>query len=200
MTVVRLPDGGLLLHSPIPFDDALDAALAPLGPVKHLVAPNKVHHLFVRSWLDRHPAATLHGAAGLPEKRRDLPFSGTLDDQALPAWQGSIDQTVIRGAPWLNEVVFFHRPSRTLILTDLLFNVRSPANLPTALVLRMMGTHKRLARSRVWLLISRDRAALRASVERILAWDFDRVSVAHGDPLGPGARPAVAAALAPFRE
>jgi hypothetical protein len=43
-------------------------------------------------------------------------------------------------------------------------------------------------------LLVRDRAAARRSLERILAWDFERVVVAHGAVLESGGREALRAA------
>jgi hypothetical protein len=196
MTVVRLPGGELLLHSPVPPDDELLAEVAHLGPVAHIVAPSLLHHLFVRAWMDRSPGARLWVAPGLAGKRHDLPAHEPLGEQAPEAWRGVIDQLPIRGQPRMNEVAFLHRPSRTLIVSDLVFNVGRPRTLPTELVLRLMGTHGGLASSRLWRSYTRDRAAVRASIERLLAWDFDRVLMGHGDAFGPGARPAMALALA----
>lgn len=58
MTIVRLADGGMWLHSPIAARDELVAAVEALGPIRHIVAPNKFHHLFVGEWLERFPYAT----------------------------------------------------------------------------------------------------------------------------------------------
>jgi len=182
MTIIRLPDGDLLLHSPIPIDDALAAELSALGPVAHVVAPSLLHHLFVPQALERYPQALLIAAPGLAEKRAELPVADVLSDEPPPAWEGVIDQVVIRGAPRLNEVAMLHRPSRTLIVSDLVFNVQHPQGLGTALALRMMGTHKRLRQSRAWHLYARDRAQVRESVEKVLSWEFDRVLPGHGDP------------------
>jgi hypothetical protein len=195
MTVVRLPGGDLLLHSPVPIDDALAAELAPLGRVAHLVAPSLFHHLFLPRTLERYPQALLSAAPGLAEKRPELPVADVLSDEAPEAWKGVFEQIVIRGAPQMNEVAFLHRPSRTLIVTDLVFNVRQPENLVTGLVLRMMGTHKRLRQSRLWHRYMKDRAQVRQSVERVLAWDFDRVVPGHGEVEEGNARAAMAEAM-----
>ena len=79
-------------------------------------------------------------------------------------------------------MVFLHRPSRSLLVTDLLFNMTAPDNWMTGLALRLMGTYKRLGPSRLlrWRL-TKDRRALKAGVERMLAWDFVRVIPGHGD-------------------
>ena len=120
MAVARLADGGLWVWSPIALDDALAAELDAIGPVRHLVAPNKLHHLALPEWVARYPEARLHGAPGLARKRRDLAFHTELGDAPDPAWVEQIDQVVFRGSRFLEEVVFFPRPSRTALVTDLL--------------------------------------------------------------------------------
>ena len=47
MTVVRLADGGLWVCSPIALSPPLAEAVNVIGPVRHLVSPNKIHHLFL---------------------------------------------------------------------------------------------------------------------------------------------------------
>jgi glyoxylase-like metal-dependent hydrolase (beta-lactamase superfamily II) len=182
MNVVRLGDGALLVHSPTPVDDGLAAEIAALGQVAFIVAPNCYHHLHVAPFLTRFPGAKLFGPPGLAAKRPDLALAGTLDDGAAAPWAGTLDQIALGGAPKLNEVVFLHRPSRSLLVTDLLFNMTAPDNWMTGLALRLMGTYKRLGPSRLlrWRL-TKDRRALKADVERMLAWDFARVLPGHGD-------------------
>lgn len=179
MTVIRLRDGALLLHAPTEIDDALGAALDALGPVRHVVAPNSLHHLFVAPCLRRYPQAALYLAPGLPGKRPDLRAAGVLG-AAAPPWDGELDTLTIEGAPKLREVVFFHRASRTLLVTDLLFNMTDPATASTGLLLRLMGTYRRLAVSRIWRMYTKDRQAQRPTLEALLAWPFERIIPAHG--------------------
>jgi type IV secretory pathway TrbD component len=149
MTVVRLDDGGLLLHSPVPVDDALAAEIDALGTVAHLVGPNLFHHLHLRGAAARWPDARLWGAPGLPEKRGNLRFSGTVDAPDLP-WRAALRPTVLQGCPRLNETVFLHAASGTLLCTDLVFHIQRWPNFATSLVLWMTGTRGRLAMSRSW--------------------------------------------------
>ena len=199
MTVIRLRDGALLLHAPTEIDDALGAALDALGPVRHVVAPNSFHHLFVAPCLRRYPGAALYLAPGLPRKRPDLQAAGVLGGDSLP-WSSELDTLTIEGAPKLREVAFFHRASRSLLVTDLLFNMTHPATATTGLVLRMMGTYRRLAVSRMWRFYTKDVNAQRPTLEALLAWPFERIIPAHGTvydgaaPLLP-AREAVRAAF-----
>ncbi len=181
--------GGLVLLSPLPFRDTgfVDA----LGPVRHIVAPSKYHYLSAQEARERWPGAKLWAAPGLAEKRPDLrPDAVLADGAALP----DLDCHVVGGIPALNEVVFRHRPSRTVILFDLFFNITS-TNLMTRSYLRITRAYRRPASSLLLRYFVNDRAALRASVDRVLAWDFDRVVVAHGDNILAGGKRAFASAM-----
>jgi hypothetical protein len=180
MTVIRLADGGLWLHSPVTPDAELVDALAALGPVRHLVAPNKVHHLYFAAAAAAFPDARRWGAPGLARKRRDLAFDEVLGDAAPAAWADELDQLRLEGAPYAEEIVFHHRATRTLIATDLVFNIRESDSLVTRLFLRAGGVHGRFGPTRMFRSLIRDRAAARRSIDRMLAWDFDRVVMSHG--------------------
>ena len=180
-TVARLRDGGLWVHSPVALDPALRAAVHALGPVRFVVAPNLFHHRFVGAWGDAHPDARLHAAPGLPEKRRDLAFHALLGDAPPAEWAADLDQVLVRGAPIANEVVFLHRASGTLILTDLAFHLDAGCPFRTRLAARLLGVYGRLGPT--WIarhLLFADRRAARRAFDRIRSWDFDRVVVAHG--------------------
>ncbi len=188
MTVVRLPGPKLLLHSPIAASDELVREVKALGPVAYLVAPNRFHHLFVGDWQRACPDAAIYAAPGLDAKRADLAIAGELSDEPEPGWKGVLDQVLLDGFPLVNEVVFFHRSSATLIATDLAFNVGSNSPRLTRLAFRLAGSYGRLAPTLVERLFVRDRAAFRHSLERILEWPFERVVVAHGEVSEQGGR------------
>jgi hypothetical protein len=197
MTVIRLPSGQVLIHNPVALDDELVADIASVGPVAELAAPNLAHHLFLGPAAKRFPTAAARGPRGLAAKKPDVSFAGELGDEPPAAYEGALETIALAGAPGLGEVVFFHRPSRTLLVTDLVFNVQRPANVATACLLTLTGTRGRLAKSRVWRFLTKDRAALSASIARVLAWDFTRVLMAHGDPLVDDAHAAMARVLRP---
>ncbi|MFO0633029.1 MAG: DUF4336 domain-containing protein [Nannocystaceae bacterium] len=180
MAAVALERGGLWLHSPIAADAALLDAVAAKGDVRFVVAPNQLHHLFVQPWLERFAGAQLWGAAGLEHKRSELTFTG-FHGTAQDPWHDEIESIRIDGAPKLAETVFFHRRSRTLIVTDLVFNLRTAEGWLAPLLLRMMGVHGKLAQSRAWRFGVKDRAAAAASARRVLAMSPRRLVVAHGD-------------------
>src|SRR5262245_39902746 len=102
MTVIRLPGGRLLLHSPVALDDALRAALDSLGRVSYVVAPNRVHHLYAGDVAKSYPEARLWVAPGLERKRPDLAFVALLGDEAPEEWREQVRQTFFRGRPYEN--------------------------------------------------------------------------------------------------
>jgi hypothetical protein len=188
MTVLRLPGSQLFIHSPIPPTDQLLEDVRALGTVAYLVAPNRFHHLSAGEWLEAFPEASLYVAPGLEKKRPDLKIAGVLTDEAESGWADAIDQVLVDGFPLMNEVAFFHRPSATLIATDLVFNVCSSSPPLTRLFFRMSRAYGRLSPTLVERLFVRDRPAFRGSLERILEWPFERVVVAHGEVSEKGGR------------
>jgi hypothetical protein len=192
MTVIGLADGSLFVHSPIHLDDDIRAALDRIGPVRHVVAPNRYHHLYAADYHRNYPGAKLFAAPGLETKRRDLHFDAILSDEAPAAWQGQIDQLVFRGFAPLNETVFFHRPSRTVLFTDLLFNMTHADSAWTRVVMSLDGGFGGPGVARTFKLLMRMRKrTVLASVARILRWNFDRMILAHGDIIERGAKTAL---------
>jgi hypothetical protein len=180
-TVARLRDGSLWLHSPIPIDEATAQQLEALGPVRHLVSPCLFHHLSLGHAKARFPQARIYAPPGLAQKRPDLVIDEELGHRVPAAWEADLDVVWLQGAPKVNEFEFFHRPSRTLVVTDLLFHNTAPKNARTAFVLWLVGALRRLAPSRSWRLFAQDKALLAASLQRVLAWPIERLIVGHGD-------------------
>jgi hypothetical protein len=119
MAVVRLADGGLWLWSPVEKTAVIEQAVRALGPVEHIVSPNKLHYLFLAEWQAAFPRAKLWGTAETIAKCADVRFSGALADSPPPAWRGQIDQFYFTNSAFLDELIFFHRGSRTAIIADL---------------------------------------------------------------------------------
>ncbi len=180
MTVARLTDGTLWVHSPVAYSAAVAAALASHGAVAHIIAPNGMHDTYLEGWFAAYPKARFHGARGFATFRPDLKFTGTLGDASDAAWADVFDQHVLRGMPRLNEVAFLHRPSRTLILTDLVFNLGPDMPFLSRMLLKLNGCDCKFAASRLMKSVIKDRAALRASLDHVLAWDFDGIVLSHG--------------------
>jgi hypothetical protein len=191
MTVIRLASERRLLHSPVFLDAGLRAELDSLGRVRYAVAPNRVHHVHAGEVANVYPEARLWVAPGLERKRPDLVFAAVLGDEPPGEWRQEVQQTFFRGRPPENEVVFFRRASRTLVLCDLAFNFGPRAAGPTRLLMKLLRSYGRFGPSELDPLLIRDRDAARQSLERILAWDFDRVVVALGEILESGGRDAL---------
>jgi Domain of unknown function (DUF4336) len=189
MTVIRLGTGGLLLIAPCAIDAAFEAEIRELGEVTAVIAPNCFHHLYFLDALERFPAATAFLAEGVDEKLGELPANAkTLVDEPDPIWSADLEQCRIPGSPKVNEVVFYHGASRTLIVTDLFFNFDPAPKGWTGFMLRIFGAHGKLSVSRLMRTMLKDRPAIRAAIERMLAWDFDRMIVTHGQNLKTGAK------------
>ncbi len=124
MTLVRLNNGMLWVHSPSKISDKLLAEISALGEVKYLISPNKLHYLFLLDWIKQFPEAVCYAPPGLEKKRPDIEFSKALGMKPENEWQEEIDQIIFKGSPAMEEVVFFHRDSKTLILTDLIENFK----------------------------------------------------------------------------
>jgi len=184
MTIVRLPDDGLWLHSPMAPDPGLVARVKALGTVRVLVAPNTLHYWWLADWAELFPEAAVFAPQALTRTaKKRLPSHQIFDERPSSLWAGTIDQLVISGGI-LTEIVFFHRPSRTLILTDLIENfelsrVRSPW---LRALLRIGGVVDPDGKSPIDMRLSfwGHRAELRNAVRTMLAWKPERVILAHG--------------------
>lgn len=187
MTVVRLPNSALILHSPIAATDTLIAEVGALGTVAHIIAPNCFHHLHVGSWKNAFPEASIRIAPGLNKKRPDL-TADTLKDEAESAWSGTLEQLQLRGLPALNEIVFFHTESRTLIATDIAFNIGPDSPALTRAAFRIAGTYNKLSPTFLERILVRNKPEFRNSLEHVLGWPFERVIVSHGSVSESGGR------------
>lgn len=185
MSVIRLENGDLLLHSPIRYTPELAEALEAIGPIRHLVAPNVAHWTFVKAWQDAYPQATTWGVPGL-RNRRQVRHAGLRIDRDLqeapePEWAGELEQAIVPGAAGFREAVFFHTQSRTLLLVDLVQNLQ-PEKLPPLTRVAMgaaaatEGTTARYLRAVIrW---NKEEAA--AKIRRLIDLNPERVVVAHG--------------------
>jgi hypothetical protein len=196
MAVLRLGDGNLLVYSPVALTAERRAAVDALGRVAHVYAPSTYHHRWAGEWAAAFPAARVHAPEALQKGRPDLRIDRFNGSAPEPAFAGTVEELHIDGFR-LDETVLVYAPARALVVADLVHNVGRPEGAWTRLYTRAMGFYDRVALSRVirWVGFS-DRAAARASVDAVLARDFDRLVVGHGAPLAAGAKEALAAAYA----
>ena len=186
MIIARLADGGLWIYSPIALTPDVRRIVESLGAPRYLVSPNKIHHLFWAQWQAAYRDAISFYPPGLPAKRPDLVFEGPLRDRPEPGWAREIDQLIFKGSRTLEEVIFFHRRSRTLIVGDLVENF-DPDSLSRC--------HRVMARYggvlapdggtpldyRLTFLRRHDTA--RQCLQTILSWQPDTVVMCHGLPV-----------------
>lgn len=179
MTVLRLEGGELLLHSVIPHSPELQSELQALGKVRYIVAPSSMHHLFVGPWQKAFPDARTLAAKGVSEKRKDLRLDGVLEDSD-PGWGPQLSQKVIEGMPQINEVLLLHPPSKTLICTDALFYLPDRQWF-TGFYAWLSGVNRQAGQTPIFKMMIKDRTAYKASWEAIKAWDFEQISLCHGE-------------------
>lgn len=188
MTVIRLDAGGLILHSPVAYEGHLKAQLDSIGKVCAIVAPNCMHNLFLDEWINAYPEATYYQPPGI-KKIKALPLqSKIINDEAPAVWHAEVEQHIIKGLPRVNEAVFFHKNSRTLIVTDLVFNMSATDSMYETLFLRLNGAYKKFGPTRVFKTFVKDKQAFRESIERLLRWDFEAVIMSHGEMLSQGGK------------
>lgn len=179
MTVVRLSDGGLWVHSPIELGEVRPDVDA-LGDVAYIVAPNRFHHVYAGPWKEAYPEAELWGAPGLPDKRGDLDFDHVLTEDPSP-WSDDLEEMLVEGSSMLREVAFYHRASRTLITADLFINEHDPKNFISKAYYWLNGVLGKAGLSRMIKIAYDDKAAARASFRKLRDWDFERIVISHGE-------------------
>lgn len=195
MTVVRLADGSIWIESPVPVPFETLKRITEWGPVRYLVAATPRHVWRLAAWHTLFPDAQLWVPRSTPFtlKKGPLPLTGMLKDAPPGAWSRDFDQLAFQGNPLIEEVLFFHKASRTVILGDLiqehpsmkgkplrnaLFRLGGVASPPggVGLDFRLSFTNRKLARR---------------SLDKLLSWDFDKLIIAHGACIERDARSAV---------
>ncbi len=179
MNVVRLPDGGLWLHSPIPLTAELLDEVKALGPVRHLVSPNLFHHLHLPDWSRAFPQAQVWAPPGLERKQPDLRIDHFHDEAEPHPWGDVLRAQPLAGLPAQGEVMFVHRPSATLMLADALLYLPSPEGRLTRLYARLSGVLERPARTALLRLITRDKAAAEQSIRALQGEPIERITICH---------------------
>lgn len=182
MVVVRLPNDDLFVNSPARLTQERVEALSDLGTVRYVTPSSKLHgHSYMEAYKQAFPEVELFAAPGLDRRRTDLAFDGLLGSAPDSRWADSIDHAAFLGHWWLTEIEFFHRPSRTLVLGDICYNVGAEAPLKTRLAARLVGMYGDVAVPLDIRHTMKNEAAGRRSIERILDWEFERVIVGHGE-------------------
>jgi hypothetical protein len=186
MTLVRLSDGKLWVHSPCNVDTQLKSEIDKLGEVAYILAPGDFHHLHVAEFQNLYPKAETFLCPGLEKKRADLNFDWILGNRPDQRWHGEFEQVVIQGTRIISEVAFVHKPTRMLILVDLLENIGDDYTHEAGALLKFwwkavfhMWNNPKAAPE--YQIAWGDKEIVRKGLEKILSWDFERIILAHGN-------------------
>ena len=176
MTIIRLKNNLLLLHSPIEYSADLGRSLEPLGEVRYLISPNRFHDLYIEKWQIEYPQAlhySLRKKFGLHKYLDEIAeVSDIVEDLiVLP----------IQGIPKVEEYAFYHLPSRSLILTDLAFNIPRNVSTWSKLFFTLHGTLDRFGPSRVMRSLIKEPDKFQYSLQQMLNWNFERIILSHGN-------------------
>lgn len=191
MSIVRLANGALMLHSPCDMDDATAIAISERGPVTFIVAPGSFHYMYVAKAQARFPAALTYICPGVERKVPGLRFDGILGSCAPNDWSDTIDQVLIRGSRFMWEVAMLHKPSKTLLLVDAIeFFTDQTANVnwPVKAWFKLFDMWNKPKLAPEYRIGWKDKVAARSSLEEILEWDFDKIVISHGDNITENAK------------
>lgn len=180
--IIRLTDGSLWVHSPVGLTARRMAAVQALGPVAHLVAPNKLHSLALADWAKAFGDARVWVSPEFGQRHPVQPGWTPLGPERQEGWPEEIEAIPFAGHRVLDDTVFLHRLSRTLIITDILQNHDPDGdNWFWRNVKRLAGVGGPEGGVPLdFRMTVRDRHLMRAAAETILGWDFDRITLSHG--------------------
>ena len=182
MTLIRLDASDLMVISPIDPAKELVQEIEDLGLVKYIVAPNGMHHLHVNKFSVAFPGAELWGPKDLHDKRPDIAFTDVLDAANLAPWSAFVEMTGVHAKPpMFEEVIFFHKASKTLIVTDLFFNFHKFNNWIEKWIAKLNGGYKKLVITRLGRRIFNDRESLHRAAAKMRSWQPENLVMAHGD-------------------
>jgi len=212
-TIVRLQTGSLAIFSPVPITPDVRAKVSSLGAVRYIIAPNREHHLNLTAWAQEYPSAEIIGPEGLPEKRESNPATKglTFSHVFTTAEKHSMTISAEFDAEFAyeyvhshrnGELVFLHKPTRTLIQADLLYNLpateqfsKSGEDATSGFLTMTVGGILNTKMDSAWQkrtlwygAAAKDRAGFTESIKRIQEWDYDRIIPCHGDVIETGGK------------
>lgn len=177
MTVIRLSTG-LLVHSPVHLTEDAQTALITLGPVSYVLAPNNMHFLYFEEFLNRHPQAS--GFVSPALIRKHPRFSTYAPASVLqPLVSEAVEMAEVKGHA-IGETVLFHKPSATLITSDLLYNLQPEHGRFEKAVMRTLNAYGKPCVPCYHRISVQNRPLLRAAIQKIASWPFQRIIMAHG--------------------
>ena len=185
MTIVRMKNGNLFIHSPCEIDESIKGKINELGNVEFIAAPGYYHYFYIGSAQQAFPNAETFICPGIEKKLPEIKFDWILGDRPDPRLVEDFDQVLIRGNKYIWEIALFHKQTKTLILVDLIENFTNKTkNVSWSLkfwwkmVFHMWENPKPAPEYQFgW----KDKNAAHNSLMRILQWNFDKIIISHGD-------------------
>ena len=178
--VIRLKDNNLFIISPIRLTEDIRTDIDAPGTVKYIVSPNNIHHLYMGDWSQAYPEARLYASPKLDSKRKDLTFYKTLStDNPEPEWSEQIDQCIFGSGGFLDEIVFFHRESRTVIFTDMIMDFDKTVFSPISRVTTRLNQMYKHTPFGIQLVHMFNRTSVRNSFNTVRSWGAEHLIVAH---------------------
>lgn len=187
MTVIKLSNDSLVVISPIEIDSEIQEQLNTFGTVRYIIAPNLFHYLYFAQAQQIYPQAQTIAPPGLAAKQPDFKIDRVFTQDAVEFdseleffWFEGFRAFVPPKVKTVNEIVFYHPSSKTLIITDSAFNFDRSFPFVTQVAARVLGSYQELKPYLLDKIASHDKQKLKQSIDKILAWDFQRVIMAHG--------------------
>lgn len=187
MTIVRLSNGELWCHSPTELTLDLKAQIDSLGSLRHLISPNKIHYAHIAAWASAYPEAVTWASPGVRDRaaqqKIEVSFDADLDDAPPRQWGSDLAQLIFRGSRFMEEVVFFHRKSATLILADLIENFElNKVSQRLHWLLKLAGIADPDGKIPLDLQMTflGNKEQARSCLNRILQWNPEKIIVSHG--------------------
>ncbi len=204
-STVKLPLLNLPVCSPVvdlngvkiiisPGSQVSDQDYQKLDGITDLIAPNLLHSAGIKKALDKFPVANVWGAPGIKKLKPHINWHSEIDTKNWP-FSSELQAYMIEGAPALNEIVFYHKKSKTLIVTDLCFNMTQITGLGALVLLNIFGTYRRFAISRLMHMFVKDQQAFGDSIRSLMNLDFENLIVGHGEPVLKNAKSRLAEAF-----
>jgi len=186
MTVVRLSDGRLWVHSPTALSPALEQEVNNLGEVAFIVGASNGHNKWLQQWQQAFPEAGLYVSGGIPDKLHLTKYQ-LLDEHFDNLWHDDLEREYMPGVSFFQESVFLHKKSKSLIVTDFIQNYSDEtppglAGVITKCIFRPLGFKGMCVAPPLKMGFTiKDKQSFADFVSRVKNWPFERIIVTHGD-------------------
>ncbi|GHF23912.1 hypothetical protein GCM10017044_18100 [Kordiimonas sediminis] len=178
MSIVWVGDG-VLIYSPVALSQQDLDAIADIGPVRAIIAPNTMHYLYFRQALQAFPDATAWIADGVVLKIGSVEGAKTLKDATPIASNEYLEQVTFEGHD-IQETVLYHKASKTLITCDLLYNIQSEQSFSERMFFRLIRAYGAPKVAFYHKSYVKDKEAMQHAIDTVCAWDIRRIVMSHG--------------------